>query len=335
MKKMNNKLKHSNKDWEKLASQLSGEANDLSDEFGRFSEADHYTLEKQWNEIAKMGNDKKIDLDRAWNNVYSRISKNEPLPKMVRIENRFNTRTFNKLAAAALIIIGLGAAVLYLNNSGAFSGKIIVTANSLERNIEVNLPDGSKVFLNRNSRLSYYKNPGPLSRNVTLSGEAFFDIKHEPSKPFIIDAGKARIKVLGTSFSVLTNNSQNEVEVFVKTGSVVLSDRSGVQNLVLEPGYIGTMDSKSSAKSVNENPNYLSWNTDILDYSGGKKLDIVFTDLKKVFNIEVVADIPEILNEEITTTFYKQPQDSIIQLICATFNFSYRKEGSVYHLSKR
>jgi transmembrane sensor len=335
MKKMNNKLKHSNKDWEKLASQLSGEANDLSDEFGRFSEADHYTLEKQWNEIAKMGNDKKIDLDRAWNNVYSRISKNEPLPKMVRIENRFNTRTFNKLAAAALIIIGLGAAVLYLNNSGAFSGKIIVTANSLERNIEVNLPDGSKVFLNRNSRLSYYKNPGPLSRNVTLSGEAFFDIKHEPSKPFIIDAGKARIKVLGTSFSVLTNNSQNEVEVFVKTGSVVLSDRSGVQNLVLEPGYIGTMDSKSSAKSVNENPNYLSWNTDILDYSGGKKLDIVFTDLKKVFNIEVEADIPEILNEEISTTFYKQPQDSIIRVICATFNFSFRKEGTVYHLSKR
>jgi len=336
MKKMNNKLKHSKKDWEKLASLLSGEANDLCDELGRFREADHFTTEKQWNEMGKMGNDKKIDLDRAWNKVYSRIGENEPLPKMGRIENnRFNAQTLIKLAAAVFVIIGLGAAVLYLNNTGAFSGKIIVSANSMERNIEVNLPDGSKVFLNRNSRLSYNKNPGRLSRNVTLSGEAFFDIKHDPSKPFIIDAGKARIKVLGTSFSVLTNNSQNEVEVFVKTGSVMLSDNSGIQNLVLEPGFIGTMDSKSSAKSVNENPNYLSWNTDILDYTGGKKLGIVFSDLKKVFNIEVEADIPEILNEEISTTFYKQPQDSIIQVICATFNFSFRKEGTVYHLSKR
>ena len=45
--------------------------------------------------------------------------------------------------------------------------------------------------------------------------------------------------------------------------------------------------------------------------------------------------IYEILNEEISTTFYKQPQDSIIRVICATFNFGYRKEGLVYHLSKR
>lgn len=332
---MNNNLKHNNKDWEKLASLLSGEADDLSCELNRFRETDIYTTEKQWNEMAKMGNDKKIDLDRAWNKVYSRIGENEPLPEIVSIENRFNVRTFINLAATAFIIIGLGAAVLYLINSGAFSGKIIVTANSFERNVEVTLPDGSKVFLNRNSRLSYNKNPGHISRNVTLSGEAFFDIKHDPSKPFIIDAGKARIKVLGTSFSVLTNNSQNEVEVFVKTGTVMLSDSSGVRNLVLEPGYIGTMNSKASAKTVNENPNYLSWNTDILDYTGGEKLGIVFTDLKKVFNINVEADIPEILNEEISTTFYKQPQDSIIRVICATFNFSFRKEGTVYHLSKR
>jgi ferric-dicitrate binding protein FerR (iron transport regulator) len=332
---MNKKVKNTDKDWGKLASLFSGETNKFSGELGRFRETNYYGIEKYWNEMGKMEIDKKIDLDKAWNSIYSRFEENGLLTETVRIENRFNIRAFLRIAAAALVLIGLGSTFFYLNKAGAFSVKIVIAANSNERNKEVSLPDGSKIFLNRNSKLSYNKNMGGKSREVTLNGEAFFDIKHDPANPFIIDAGKATIKVLGTSFSVLTNNSNNAVEVFVKTGSVLLADNSGRQNLVLEPGFIGTMDSKSYAKSVNENPNYLSWNTDVLDYTGGRKLDIVFSDLKKVFNIDVVADKPEILNEEISTIFYKQPQDSIIQVICATFNFSYRKEGSIYHLSKR
>lgn len=331
---MNNTEKHTDKDWEKLASLLSGETTEHSDELGRFREEDHYSTEKQWNEMGKMGNNKKINVDKAWNSIYSRIEENGLLSKPGRIESRYNMRTFIRIAAAAVIIIGLGTTMFYLNSTGVFTKKIIVAANSLERNIEVSLPDGSKVYLNRNSELSYNKNPGQSSRYVSLKGEAFFDIKRDPSKPFIIDAGKARVKVLGTSFSVLTSNSINAVEVFVKTGSVMVSDNSGTQNLVLEPGFIGTMDSKSSTKAVNEDPNYLSWNTDTLVYEG-KTLDVVFTDLKKVYDIDVVANDPGILNESITTRFFSQPQDTIIRVICTTFNFSYKKEGAVYHLSKR
>ena len=331
---MNNTQKYTDKDWEKLVSLISGETEDPSDELSRFREEDQYSTEKQWNEMGKTGNNMNINVDKAWNNIYSRIEENGLLSKTDRTENKFNIRTFIRIAAAVLILIGLGSTMLYLNNIGTFSGKIVVMSNSTERNKEVFLPDGSKIFLNRNSKLSYNKNREYSIRNVTLEGEAFFDIKHDPLKPFIIDAGKARIKVLGTSFSVLTNNSNSAVEVFVKTGKVMLSDSSGTQNLILEPGFIGTMSSKSSAKAINENPNYLSWNTDTLVYEG-KNLDVVFADLKKTYNINVVPDNQEILNETITTTFYNQPQDTIIRVICSTFNFSYRKEGSFYHLSKK
>jgi transmembrane sensor len=331
---MNNIEKNSDKYWEKLASLLSDEATEHSDELDRFREEDHYSTEKQWNNMGKIGNNKKIDVDKAWNIIYSRIEENGLLSETVSIKNRFKIQTFIRIAAAVIIIIGLGATMFYLNNTGALSGKIIVTSNSTERNKEVSLPDGSSIFLNRNSRLSYNKSLGHSSRNVTLNGEAFFDIKHDSSKPFIIDAGKARIKVLGTSFNVLTNNSTNDVEVFVKTGRVMLSDNSGIQNLVLEPGFIGTLNSKSSTKVINKNPNYLSWNTDLLVYEG-KTLYTVFTDLKKVHNIDVIADDPDILNESITTIFDNQPQETIVRIICTTFNLSYKKEGAVYHLSKR
>ena len=331
---MNNTEKYTDKDWKKLASLLSGETTGPSDVLSRFREEDQYSTEKLWNEMEKMGNENRIDADKAWNSIYLRIKENELLSKTVSVENRFRRRTFIRIAAATLIIIGLGATMLYLNNRGAFTEKIVVAANTNEKNIKISLPDGSNIYLNRNSRLSYNKNLGQSSRNVILKGEAFFDITRDPSKPFIIDAGNARIKVPGTSFSVLTNNSNNAVEVFVKTGSVILSDNSGTQNLVLDPGFIGTMDSKSSSKAVNKNPNYLSWNTDLLVYEG-KTLEIVFADLKKAYNINVVADDHEIMNETITTTFDNQPQDTIIRIISRTFNFSYKKEGSVYHLSKR
>jgi ferric-dicitrate binding protein FerR (iron transport regulator) len=333
IRNMNNKEKYTDKDWEKLASLLSDETTYSSDELDGFREEDHFGTEKQWKDMGKIGNNKEIDVDKAWNNIYSRIEENGLLSKSVTIEKRFRMQTIIRIAASLLIITGLGITVLYLNNSGVLSGKIVVSANSGERNKEVFLPDGSKVFLNRNSELSYNKNPEKSSRNVTLKGEAFFDIKRDPSKPFIIDAGKANVKVLGTSFSVLTNNSYNAVEVFVKTGSVMLCDSSGNQ-MILEPGDIGTMDLKSFAKAVNKNPNYLSWNTDLLVYEK-QTLDVVFADLKKVYNIDVIADNPEILKNPLTATYEKEPEETIIRLLCSTFTLSYKKDGAVYHLSKK
>jgi transmembrane sensor len=331
---MNKTEKYTDKDWEKIASILSGETEGSPDDLKNFRKEDHSGTEKKWIETGEMGKDKSIDVDRAWTNLYSRIGENGLLLKADLAGKRFEIRSFMRIAATVLIFIGLAGTMFYLFSNNIFSGKTVLATGGNERNMEVSLPDGSKVYLNRNSELSFHKNPGGSSRKVTLKGEAFFDIQRDPSRPFIIDAGKASIKVLGTSFSVLTSNSNNAVEVFVKTGTVLLSDNTGAQSLVLEPGYIGTMDQKYSTKVINDDPNYLSWNTDLL-YFEGKKLSVVFTDLKKVFDIDIVADNPEILNERITTTFEKESQDTIIRIICSTFNLTYRKEGSVYHLSGR
>jgi ferric-dicitrate binding protein FerR (iron transport regulator) len=200
--------------------------------------------------------------------------------------------------------------------------------------MQVTLPDGSNIFLNRNTRLSYRANFGKHERNVTLSGEAFFDITHDENSPFTVDAGNARIKVLGTSFNVITSNSESEVEVFVQTGQVMVSSDAGSQNLVLEPGYIGKVKSKLSEKTFNNDPNYMAWNTGHLVYDG-QTLDIVFRDLKRVYNMEIIADNPDILTMPWTAPIDNQPQEKIIRLICANFNLSYTKDENVYHLAKK
>jgi ferric-dicitrate binding protein FerR (iron transport regulator) len=241
-----------------------------------------------------------------------------------------------KIAAAALILLCLGAVALYLNNAGLFSREILLATGNDEKNVMLDLPDGSTIYLNRNSEVTYKANFGKAGRNVKLNGEAFFEIAPDREKPFTIDAGKAKVKVIGTSFNVITNNDNLAVEVFVNTGQVMLSDITGNQNLVLDPGYIGTMDSKVSEKKLNENPNYMAWKTGRLVYTG-QRLEVAFKDLKRVYNLDIIADDPEILNDPWywTSPVDNMPQETIIRIICTSFNLSYSKDGNVYHLTKK
>ena len=64
------------------------------------------------------------------------------------------------------------------------------------------------------------------------------------TSPFTIDAGKAKVKVIGTSFNVITSNSDSAVEVFVKTGKVMVTDIDDSNNLILDPGFIGKVYSE-------------------------------------------------------------------------------------------
>jgi ferric-dicitrate binding protein FerR (iron transport regulator) len=97
---------------------------------------------------------------------------------------------------------------------------------------------------------------------------------------------------------------------------------------------VGKIDSKISDKSLNNDPNYLAWNTGMLIYDG-QTLDIVFRDLKRVYNLDIVADDPSILDEIWTAPINNQAQETIIRLICYSFNLGYKKDGNVYHLSKK
>ena len=122
------------------------------------------------------------------------------------------------------------------------------------------------------------------------------------------------------------------MEVYVETGRVMVSNNAGTHKLELDPGFIGTVGNLSAEKKVNNNPNYMSWNTGDLIYDG-QTLGVVFRDLKRVYNMDIIADDPQILENPWTSPIINQPEEKIIRLICTSFGLSYMKEGNVYHLS--
>ena len=334
MKKMNDPEKFTEKEWEKLAAALSGEEAEQPGLIKQYMEDDSRETGEKWKMLKDMGNPKEIDVDRAWENVSSRMQQTVSDEGSGKEKITAMRSTFVRIAAAALILVSLGTGLFFLAGTGVFSRKITFATNNDQKNLRVELSDGSIIFLNRSSELTYRSNFGKSSRNVTLRGEAFFDISSDTSIPFIIDAGNALVKVAGTSFNVITSNAESEVEVYVKTGKVIITGTDTSLSIEIDPGYIGKITSDKPEKTVNKDINYLSWNTGLLVYNG-ETLDVVFKDLRRVYNMNIVADDPSILENRWTSPIDNQNRETIIRLICVSFNLSYSQDGDVYHLVKK
>ncbi len=325
MKKIDNTEKWNDREWAGAAAWLSGEENG-SGEDARILAGEEEDIMKKWNDLKFPGTEP-IDVDKAWAKLNGRIEAAEKPSIPLPVRRTPFLATFARIAAMVVIIAGAG----WLLFEVAAPQKITVTTASDQKNVEVLLADGSTVFLNRNSSLTYPKNFRSGTRRVSLSGEAFFNIARDVEHPFIIDAGKANIKVLGTSFNVITENASSEVEVYVATGKVMVTSDDGSGSLTLEPEFVGRVSGSNARQERNTNVNYLAWHTEMLTYDG-ERLGVVFEDLKRAYNIEIKVADPEISEYRLTSPFEQQPQDTIVKLICTTFNLRSVREGDTYIL---
>ena len=337
MKDNNYNRKLSDKEWNELASILSGERNGSPSIPDKLTRITGPTTAKAWKQINSdsAAGSSEPDVEKAWEKLSSRLMDEGLLsPEQDSKKLSFNRMAVLRLAASLLIIVALGISGTRFFFPSLFVSNVTIASLADEKNKKITLPDGSLAWLNRASELSYNKKFGKTSRQVTLRGEAFFDIAHDTSKPFIIDAGKANIRVVGTSFNVITGNSLSEVEVFVKTGRVLVSVKNGSDPVIVDPGFVATTGSESTIIRKNEDKNYLSWQTGRLEYNG-EKLDVVFRDLNRMFGITIIADDESILGNAWTSPIYNEDPETIIKVICVSFNLAYSKDGSEYHLFKK
>jgi transmembrane sensor len=110
----------------------------------------------------------------------------------------------------------------------------VTTHNGSRTNLY--LPDGTRVWLNAGSNITYDKNFGSNDREVTLSGEAFFDVAPDPARPFLIHAARIDIKVLGTSFNVKSYPTDKTTEAILIRGSIEVALKDKTQEkIILKP----------------------------------------------------------------------------------------------------
>ena len=159
------------------------------------------------------------------------------------------------------------------------------------------LPDGSHVWLNSGSVLKYPNAFTVGVRQVTLSGEAFFDIVKDDSHPFLVKAGNMDIEVKGTRFNVINYPDETVSELILESGSVKLfsgnsKDHKTISNI--KPGELAVFDTVQNRLTVKnvDVRKYTSWKDGILIFRDDHMEDVV-RKLDKWFNVEIILQSPE------------------------------------------
>ncbi|PLX16244.1 MAG: hypothetical protein C0597_08135 [Marinilabiliales bacterium] len=188
--------------------------------------------------------------------------------------------------------------------------------------------------MNAESKITYLAAFTEDERRVKLEGEAFFDVTKNPNKPFIIEAKNAEVKVLGTSFNVNASIPGHKVEVFVQTGLVQLSrKRNSEEKIYINPGDVGVIDDVKISNTPNSDKNIVAWKTkEIVFYEDS--LENVIHTLNKVYNTKIDCKNKDVLNLRYTSTFRNQDIDSILNVICLTFNLKVENTDEGINLVK-
>jgi len=199
--------------------------------------------------------------------------------------------------------------------------------------IETILPDGSKVTLNTGAVIRYPETFKGKKRAVSLKGEAYFDVAHNASTPFIIATDGIRVEVKGTSFYINTHSWSGDFELVLTTGKVELYfENDPGRSRVLNPGERAVIHGNQIVISTNQDANYMAWKTHRIAFSNDR-LNTVAATLSKVYQVDIRLADPALSQCRLTATFDNQSLESVLNVLKATLDIDIRNSGSLVEIS--
>jgi ferric-dicitrate binding protein FerR (iron transport regulator) len=254
-------------------------------------------------------------------------------------------------AAAILIfpLLGFGLYMSFKYQSVHESQAIVSQVynevfSSVDAITKVTLPDGSNIWLNHSSSLKYPAVFSENVRNVELKGEGYFEVAHNPKKPFIVTAGEIQVKALGTVFNVMAYPDEGKIETSLIHGSVELQrmEPQGkvIPLLKMKPTDLAIFQKSNNAISVRtfEDDRYFSWKEGKLIFNK-EPIGEVVKKLSRWFNVDIKVKDPKLLELTYTATFVHETLPQVMELIAlvspVSYTISTRKEISEGVFTKR
>ena len=241
------------------------EVNQLMDWYHSFSE----------NEVQYSG-DKK--------DVYNRIKK--------RLQNQLNPKEtkvvifpWQKVAAALIILVGAG--FLLLRNSDASANEMVTVTNPAGQIKQLQLPDGSRLWLNAKTELRYQKYFA-TNREIELDGEAYFEVTHNPKHPFVVKTSEVQTKVLGTRFSIKNYKEENLATIALISGSIQVAHKSEKPTLLKPTTQLSFNKSQQKGSvSTIDTSSFLAWTQGKLQFEG-ESLGSITRTLERWYGVKFI-----------------------------------------------
>lgn len=244
---------------------------------------------------------------------------------------RFSLFRFAAAAAAIALVVSLST---YLYTESSPQMIVVTTSDHLQ---DITLPDGSYVTLSHYSSLEYPEKFGKGKRNVTLTGEGYFDVTKDKSHPFIVSADQVEIEVLGTQFNVQSYPKNEFVKTTLLEGSVAVSNRINEGATLLVPNesaifykQTGVLDKKVETEAQNE----ISWREGKHIFND-KTLCEITDDLSNYFNRQIEITNPHLKTYKLTARFEKgETLEEIMDILQSAAGFTWREKDNNLIISK-
>ncbi len=230
-------------------------------------------------------------------------------------------------AAVLLLIIGIASWSWFFSspNPTAMSTPTqwLSASATKGKTLTLTLPDGSTVTLNSGSSLRYPSAFTTEKREVQLDGEAFFEVTHNPQKPFIVKTEKLTTEVLGTSFNIEAFPSQNEARVTLVTGKVRV--QAGAQQCELLPSQQAVFQKTTQQMQVQNvaTNDFTDWKEGILRFRESS-LPTVVQKIEKFYGVQIRLEVENAEHCHLSGTFVKEDLNVVLkQLIFIHSELSY------------
>lgn len=274
---------------------------------------DHFEL--IWTESKQLEQKSTVDENQAWKKFKQSLAQQQTsAPSNVIAFEPKRKNNFMRIAAAVafLVIGGFAAYYFHLFDDGG-----TITLASADKVLIDTMPDGSIITLNKNSTLAYSKNFNTKTRNVTLTGEAFFNVAPNKQKPFEITVDEVKVHVVGTSFNIKSNAA--ETEVIVETGIVKVGVAKKVVNLMPNQKILIRKNNPDLRVEHNIDDLYNYYRTRKFVCNNTPLYEL--TDaLSNAYNIKITIAGESTRNLRLTTTFEESSLNDILKVISETFN---------------
>ncbi len=296
-------------------------------------------LEMQKYLLKEVSIDQKLS-EEMLGNIIGKINKDEDTKgtalKVKPFRFSYHRKSF-QIAASTLFIVAISFSIFLSSKKKFMAGTAVVyieRTTAIGESLQVDLPDGSTVWLNNASKIKYPKDFSSRAREVFLEGEAYFDVANDTSKPFIVHTAGIQTKVLGTSFNINAYDELSSVEVSVIKGKVEVSDSLNSFG-VLEKDQQITIDKHSKGFLTNEGKSRsaIGWREGrlIFDQATFREIKSV---LHKKYGVAIEFENEQLKNCRFTAEFGKDDKPlAILDMLNLLHGTSYRTENNVIIIS--
>jgi transmembrane sensor len=294
---------------------------------------DNFFSFKELYELGRWNNlQKEAQTNKEWEKLYATIQNQK-----VHSKNRI---VFNVIKYAAVLLIGIISTYWLLNQNNRNKiqqfdlHQITKIETGKGERTKITLPDGTKVWINACSSLSYNKNYGGQFRIAHLKGEAYFEVAKNATKPFIVNAMGYNIKAHGTSFDVSAYKEDNNVSAILVEGSISFRNDKSNNQQYIKPGQkimYSKLRNKIEVSNV-DTVTYTTWRI------GEYRFDnLTFGEiakrLERIYNVNFVFLSGNTKKIPFTGTFFSyEPLDQVLNVIKVNTSMKFWREKSTIYI---